>query len=333
MSGIGIEIARECLREHLVNLGYRQETIKQNLARASIFFKYIRSRGITDLREVSAKEMREYLGYIDSMISDKTGTHLSEGTKRNVFDSAKRVFKSLYLAELIIADPCQYVESKRKSKEAPRTVLSQNETEKLLSSIDTSTRIGKRDRALFELLYSSGLRISEALKLKVSDIDFEKRELVVRKGKLGKDRVVPVTEVGIVFLKLFLGKMSRRRKRGYVFEWNGERLKTCAAESRLKKWAKSAGVYRKRFSLHSIRHSTATHLLENGADIRYVQELLGHESIQTTVKYTHWNFESLKKYYKSFHPRENEYYEEVDEEYRGKLDKLRRELVEYGTKE
>jgi integrase/recombinase XerD len=297
-----------------------------------MFFGYLTHANLADLREVNANEIRGYLSHLGVAVSEKTGKPLCDGTKRNAFGSVKQVFKSLYLAELILANPCRDIKLKRKEREAPRAILTQKETDKFLTAIDTTTRIGMRDRALFELLYSSGLRIGEALKLRVRDVDFEAREIAVRKGKMGKDRIVPVTAVGIAFLKLFLGRISERRKRGYVFEWKGGKLKMCAANMRLKLWAQKAGVYKKRLSLHSIRHSCATHLLENGADLRYVQELLGHESIETTVRYTHWNVESLKKFYKSYHPRENEYYEEADAEYRTKLAKLKAELAKDRTR-
>jgi integrase/recombinase XerD len=326
MSKLTVEMARECYREYLVSLGFRPDTVKMRLLYAFRFFSYLVQRGHTDLRDVTVKEIRDYIECIDVEVSEKTGKRLSEGTKRISFVSVKQVFKSLYLCELIIVNPCHGLEMKRKGKDAPRVILTQKETEKLLTGIDISTPIGMRDRTLCELLYSSALRISEALKLKVSDVDFDKREVLVR-GKRSKDRVVPVTGVGIAFVKLFLGRMGKRRKRGYVFEWKGDRFKKCAANARFKEWARKAGVYKKRLSIHSLRHSTATHLLENGANLRYVQELLGHESIETTVRYTHWNAESLKKYYKSYHPGENEYYEEVDEEYRAKLEKLKEELV------
>ena len=332
MSKLLIEMARESLREFLVNSGYHRHTVTMHLATASMFFRYLTRCNLFDLREVSVKVIREYLAHLDIMISEKTGKRLSGGTKRIAFTSVKLIFKSLYLAELIVANPCREITLKRQRIESVRAILTQDEIETLLSGIETATPIGLRDRTLFELLYSSGLRIGEALRLKVSDIDFDKREIAVRKGKMCKDRLVPVTAVAAAFLKLYLNRTGNRQKRGYLFEYNRRRLDKSTANKRFKDWAAKTGVFKKGLSLHSIRHSIATHLLENGADLRYVQELLGHESIETTVRYTHWNFESLKKYYKSYHPRENEYYEEVSGEYRTNLVKLKNELEKDRTR-
>lgn len=326
MSRLSIEIVKECLKDFLVNSGFHPDTVKLRVADACKFFSYLTHAGVMDIREVTVKEIRGYVEYLDTLISKRTGRLLREGTKRNMFVSVKQVFTSLYLSELIIVNPCQDLQMKRKRIDSIKAILTQEETEKLLSGIDIAAPIGMRDRALFEIIYSSGLRISEALKLKISDVDFNKREILI-KGKKGKDRVVPITGVGIVFLKLFLDSMGRLKERGYVFEWVGTRFKKCAANHRFKEWAIKTGVYKKGLSVHSLRHSIATHLLENGADLRYVQELLGHESIETTVTYTHWNVESLKKHYKSYHPGENVYYEEVDDEYKKKIKQLKDELA------
>ena len=189
-------------------------------------------------------------------------------------------------------------------------------------------------RAIFELIYSSGLRVSEAVNLNMSDIDFAGRILTVREGKGGRDRTVPFSEVAALFLKRYIGKGRKEfvsAIRGLpeepLFLSEYGRLSSVTVRKYFKEILEKTNIKRKRLTVHSIRHSCATHLLEAGADVRYVQELLGHESIETTVKYTHLMMENLKRAYRSAHPRENEYYEEIDEEYLQNIENLKEEIV------
>lgn len=205
-------------------------------------------------------------------------------------------------------------------------MVSQENMRKLLEWIHTDSVCGIRDRAIYELIYSSGLRAGEAARLKVGDVDFENRILYIRKSKHGKDRFVPVTEGAAAFLAYYLEERIAK-KESYVFPGTKNRhIAVTTISRRFKGWAKKAGVYEKGLCIHSVRHATATHLLENGAGIRYVQELLGHESIETTVSYTKQLYRSLKQMYKRYHPRENEYYKEVDEEYCKRIDELESRL-------
>jgi len=184
--------------------------------------------------------------------------------------------------------------------------------------------LGLRDRALFEFPYSSGLRDGEMANLTVEDLDTEERMVRVYQGKGGKDRTVPVSEVAMVFLNRYLRQRSPRP--GALFLGRLSPLKGSGINSRFKKLLQQADLYRPGLTAHSIRHSLGTHLLENGADLRYVQELLGHESIETTVVYTHELYENMKKIYKSYHPRENQLWQEVDGEYLKRLEAFRKEI-------
>jgi len=143
---------------------------------------------------------------------------------------------------------------------------------------------------------------------------------LIRNSKFGKDRVVPITETAEKFLKRYLA--GRSSKSEYVFLSANGRITGSTVGHRFRDLLARHNMKRKNISAHSVRHSTATHLLEHGADVRYVQELLGHESIETTVRYTHTLHESLKRVYRIFHPRENEYFKEVDAEYVKKVEEL-----------
>jgi site-specific recombinase XerD len=188
-----------------------------------------------------------------------------------------------------------------------------------------TTAVGLRDRALFELIYSSGLRVSEAAALKVSDIDFERRLMVVR-GKFDRDRMVPVSEVARDFLQRFLHDKLERPD-AWAFEGTrgatkGRHLRGSSISGRFRILLREFGMDRPEISTHSIRHSTATHLLENGASVRHVQELLGHRNIESTVRYTQVMTDALVMVYRRHHPREHELFEAVDEEYEKRLSTL-----------
>jgi integrase/recombinase XerD len=191
-------------------------------------------------------------------------------------------------------------------------VFSEEEITRLrfLDGIDIHQPLGLRDRAIFELLYSSGLRASEVGKLNRGDIDLDSRMLIVRDAKSSKDRVVPISEVAHRFLSLYLGGASNAQHPAFLGQKG--RIGPGCVTRRFGFHLARAGLEGKGLSVHSIRHATATHLLAHGADLRYVQELLSHQSIETTVVYTNELFENLKRIYKSFHPRENALYREID---------------------
>ena len=208
-----------------------------------------------------------------------------------------------------------------------REIFARDEINAFLDCIPVKDFLKK---AVFELMYSSGLRVSEIVNLNLSDIDLSERTLAVREGKGSKDRFVPFSEVACMFLKRYIDK--GRKGLGYreddaLFLTEYGRISGSTIRKYFGEILKRANITRKHLTVHSIRHTCATHLLESGADVRYVQELLGHETIETTVKYTHLMMENLKRAYKSGHPRENEYYEEVDAEYLENIDKLKSEIL------
>ena len=288
-------------------------------------------RGKTDLRDVGRGDVVSYLEYINLYQSERRKAPLSASTKASMFLAVRQAFGFLTLSEYVLKNPCDGVNYKVKKKGLIRAVLTEDEMAALLDSIDPGTQMGLRDRAMFELMYSSGLRISEALALRTSDIDFENKTVFVRRGKGRKDRLVPLNEAALLFLEK---QTAQGRKAGgdLVFRGVIGNLTKSVMNGRFKKLAFEAGIEKRNLSVHSIRHSVATHLLERGADLRYVQELLGHECIETTTIYTRLTAESLKRVYKRFHARENEHYKEVDSEYVKRLNTFAAELEKLRAK-
>jgi integrase/recombinase XerD len=310
---------RNVFKAWLTDAGYNERTIRTKLAYAKDFLCFVSGK-VGDFREAGKDIIIEYVKHLEGKRSERIGVCYASRTKAGMFGVVKLVFRCLYVSELILSNPARDVEYKPLGKKTIREILSASRIAEFLDGIKTDSARGLQRRAMFELMYSSALRVSEVSKLTVGDIDFESRMILIRQAKWEKDRVVPVSDVAMKFLAAYLA--GRTNKDELVFPFKGGWINRL-----FKKLLRKAEMYRKGLSAHSIRHSTATHLLENGADLRYVQELLGHESIETTCIYTHELYENMKRIYKTYHPRENEYFREVDEAYMKELLSLKAECI------
>jgi len=221
--------------------------------------------------------------------------------------SAIRSFHKFLLAEDILSgDPCEHIEGPKIRRYLP-DVLSFPEIEKILSSIKSDLRFGIRDRAMIELLYASGLRISELLRLPIREIYFNESFVRIL-GKGSKERLVPTSERALNWIRQYLDRVrpsldKQRRSDGITFlNARGKPLSRMGFWKILQGHVRNSGI-KKQVHPHTFRHSFATHLLEGGADLRAVQEMLGHADISTTQIYTHLDRSYLKQVYKEFHPR------------------------------
>ena len=311
--------------EYLQGIGVKESSIVGIMSNFRVFITYLRDREIKDFRSVTPIILRDYSTVLLESINKKTGKPYSSSIKIHRFSVVKQFYKFLYGSELILCNPAEDVVFNIAKKSKIREVFGKDEIATFLDKIDLKDTCGLRDRTIFELMYSSGLRVSEVADLKIKDIDFSSRMLMVRNGKWGKDRVVPISIVASKFLQKYLvGR--RNKKESSVFLGTRGSLKGASITERFNTRMKRYKMNRPGLVTHSIRHSVATHLLESGAGIRYVQALLGHESIETTVRYTHMLYDNMKKIYKSYHPRENEYYKEVDSNYLLELEEFRDRL-------
>ncbi len=220
--------------------------------------------------------------------------------------SAIRTFYRFLSAEgLPQSDPTQYLDPPKLGRKLP-TVLSRWEVERLLEQPDASSPLGIRDRAMLEFLYATGLRVSELLALSCSQLLF--REGLVRTfGKGSKERMVPVGQKAIEWVTRYLTdvrpRLCKGRSQGVLFlNRRGQPMSRMGFWRILRRYVQMAGI-EKKVSPHTLRHSFATHLLEGGADLRAVQEMLGHTDISTTQIYTHIDREYLKEVHRTFHPR------------------------------
>lgn len=241
------------------------------------------------------QDLREWL-------IDLSGRRLSENSKRRLLSSLRGFYKFLMFEGHIKENPAENLDSPQRSSYLPK-FLNQAEVELLFSQPDVSTETGLRDRAILELMYSSGLRVSEAVNIQTRDIDLDGGVLTCT-GKGSKTRKVPVGASAVEWVKSYL---TLRRKKENIEVQNlfvtpaGRPLNRQMIHAFIKDYALICGL--KDVSPHTLRHSFATHLIQNRADIRSVQQMLGHADISTTQIYTHITDAHLKKSYEKFHPR------------------------------
>lgn len=324
MSALDAAKAGAVLLQYMQDLRYKHSTIRGKSHYLEHFFRFAAEQGITDLRDVSASLIERFLAVEQQAVSVKTGLPYRRGTLLAAYGAVRLLFASLYQAELLLSNPAREVTFKTRAKIGLRAVFTEEEIARFLDGIDVRQKLGLRDRAIFELIYSSGLRAGEVGKLNRGDIDLISRMLIVRDAKWSKDRVVPISEVAHRFLSLYLAGANDPQRPAFL-GLKG-RIGIGCVGRRFHFHLARAGLEGKGLSVHSIRHATATHLLAHGADLRYVQELLGHQSIETTVVYTNELFENLKRIYKSFHPRENALYREIDEDYQARIQRFLKRL-------
>lgn len=236
---------------------------------------------------------------------------ISERTQARWVSSTKAFYKYLFEEELIQENPTSLLEGPKLGLYLPDT-LSFDDVEKLVSVIDQSTDIGQRNFCIIEVLYGCGLRVSELIDLKLSDINFNESYIRVE-GKGKKVRFVPLAPYTQKFFQNYIQhtrshmRVAPKSTDVAFLNTRGTALSRVMVFIMIKEMAAKAGIYRS-ISPHTFRHSFATHLLQNGADLRFIQELLGHSSITTTQVYTHLETENLRTAIIDFHPRNNKHH-------------------------
>ncbi len=263
-------------------------------------------RDLTKLRAWADKNGFELLTLtrqdLRKWLIDLGQTNLSENSKRRMISAMRGFYKFLMIDGHIKTNPSDNLDSPQKGFYLPK-FLNQAEMEMLLSQPDVSTETGLRDRAILELMYASGLRVSEALNVTLKDVDLDSGILTTT-GKGSKTRRVPVGSCAVEWLKSYL--VLRRRKENIevpnlFLTPLGRPLNRQLIYNFIREYAEKCGL--EGISPHTLRHSFATHLIQNRADIRSVQQMLGHADISTTQIYTHITDAHLKRSYDQFHPR------------------------------
>jgi integrase/recombinase XerD len=253
----------------------------------------------TSPEKISADNLRSFIRHCSA-------NGMSARSQSRIISGFKSLFRYL-LAERIVADnPAALIETPRLGMKLPE-VLSVDEVFRLADAVDLSRPEGHRNRAIIETLYGCGLRVSEVVNLLITNLRFEE-EFIRVIGKGDKERLVPIGGLAMKYISIYLDEVRRKTKVAKGFEntvylnRSGKKLSRISIFNIIKYTAQRAGIT-KTISPHTLRHSFATHLVEGGADLRAVQEMLGHESITTTEIYTHLDREYLRETIIRFHPR------------------------------
>jgi integrase/recombinase XerD len=241
---------------------------------------------------------------LEAFIFDTFKTLRSEATQARVLAGIHSFFRFLLYKDYIDQDPSELLEGPRKSKHLP-TVLSLEEVNAMMAAIDLSTNEGHRNRAMMEMLYGSGLRVSELVNLRLSRIYLNEHYMLIE-GKGAKQRLVPLSPVAEEWFSYWMQERAswpvkpESKDIAFVNRY-GRPLTRAMVFTIVRRLCEAAGIT-KTVSPHTLRHSFATHLLQNGADLRVIQQLLGHEDLATTEIYTHVDVQDLRKAVLQFHP-------------------------------
>lgn len=287
----------ECIEKFIeyliIDKKYSENTVKSyknDLKKYETFMKNI------NIQNIKENHIKKYLKYLKDNNNDNRTINHNISTLRSFY-------KFLLIEKIIKDNPMEYIEMPKTKKSLPKT-LSIEEIDKLLD-IKLNDHFSYRNKAMLELMYSSGLRVSELVNVKIHDIDVS--NCIIRiMGKGKKERIVPLGDYAIKYIELYLkehrNKLIKRELNEYLFLNNhGKKMTRQGFFKILKQLAQQKNI-KTDFSPHTLRHSFATHLLNGGADLRSIQEMLGHESISTTQIYTHVSKEQLKENYNNYHP-------------------------------
>ncbi|SHJ65831.1 integrase/recombinase XerD [Anaerobranca californiensis DSM 14826] len=281
-----------------VERGLAQNTVLSYERDLKKFISFLKDCNFSDWSEIKRQQI---ITYLLKLQEEKMAP---ASISRNLA-AIRSFFNYLTTENLLGEDPAKDLDSPKLSKKLPK-IITVEEVEELLNQPDETDKIGIRDRAMLELLYASGLRVSELISLEVDDVNLDLGFLRCQ-GKGSKERIVPLGKMAIHYIQLYL-EQSRPKLVKNIYQkklflnFHGRPMTRQGFWKIIKKYAKQSGINTE-ITPHTFRHSFATHLLENGADLRSVQEMLGHADISTTQIYTQVTGKKLKNIHKKFHPR------------------------------
>jgi integrase/recombinase XerD len=285
--------------------GFTLETVRTYRSRLRLFLQWCGERGLTRVNEVTVGLFERYQRYLHQR-RKPNGSAQGMGSQVQHLCAVQQFYRWLVRRHLVLSNPAADIELPKVPQQLPMKVLSAAEAERVLAQPRVETPLGLRDRALLELLYSTGMRRTELRGLNVTDVDFARGVVRVHAGKGNKDRVVPIGERALQWLQRYLDDVRPR----YLFGqqqpalWlnsDGARLGGNHIGIMVRDCIEQAEV-NKTGSCHLFRHTAATLMLENGADIRFIQAMLGHASLQTTQIYTQVSVSKLKEVHNATHP-------------------------------
>ena len=295
-------------REHMAARGLTRETVRHRGNKAAQMLRFLAAAGLADLKDVTRAHIDAYLAYLAGDYRTKGGGSISVEHLRAHHLCVKDFFAWLEREGRILRSP--YGVRQMTPRVLPArlpAVLTPEEVVRVLEAADSRTLLGLRDRSMLELLYSTGMRKGELVALNVADFSFEKQEVVILKSKSNKGRVVPVGEYARHFTECYIRTVRSllvkddEEKAIFVGQHSGRRIAVRTVAQLVARAVRRSGVA-KPVTPHTFRHSMATHMLRNRADLRYIQAILGHSRITSTELYTHVSLEDLKEVLRRAHP-------------------------------
>ncbi len=274
------------------NKNFSTQTLRAYRSDLSQYLAFLNAEGCPSLGDASKLLLRKFLALLKKQ-------NYSKATVARKLACIRSLYKYLCREGILELNPLESIRTPKQDKRLPH-FMSVNDVETLLNIPEQNTVLGIRDKAIMETLYSTGIRVSELVGMNVVDVDFF-NEVVKVKGKGKKERLAPIGNHALHAIRLYLDKRNSD-KPALFLNHHGGRLTDRSVARMLEKYVKIGGMC-STISPHTFRHSFATHLLDNGADLRSVQELLGHANLSTTQIYTHVTTERLKQVYNKAHPR------------------------------
>lgn len=269
------------------------------------FIGWCDERGLNQPQSITKPILESYQRYLYYYRQEHTGEPLSPTTRARYLTNIKQFFKWLTQENYLLYNPASELILPKTTASLP-VVLTEEEIEKLLQQPDINTPYGIRDRAILELFYSAGLRRTELCNLQVSDLSISRMTVFIREGKGGKDRLLPVGERAIAWLTRYLNDVRQElllnvSEPTLFLNDYGEPFRDSKLGDKVKRYMKNAGINAPG-SCHLLRHAMATHMLENGAELRFIQAMLGHADYRATQVYTHVSIRKLQEIHAATHP-------------------------------
>ncbi len=293
---------------HLLVIGRSPNTLKGRKYDLAEFRRFLEKEAVYMPEEITDDIMKEYQEELAFRITAK-GNPLAPRSQAQLLGVAKSFTRYLKENDYILYDPGEKIKVPKKPKRLPRVILSNTEVNTLINTPDTRTNPGYRDRIILEILYDTAIRRAEITDIRISDIDLESGYIHVT-GKGDKDRVVPLSERVCDMVKNYIlfarPTFIKGDDPGYLIlnRW-GKKMFGNGIWCVVKRYSKIAGL-KNSVTTHTFRHTCATHMLRNGAPVRHLQEMLGHESLESTQIYTRVTINDLKDVHSKYHPGENE---------------------------
>jgi len=291
--------------ESLASRNYSKGTLEGRRDALNAFFSWAVERDLSRAGQITRPILEGYQRWL-WRCTKANGQRLGWSTQRNRLGILKDFFRWITRQNVILHNPASELELPRMEKRLPQDVLTQSEVERLMAVPNVDDPLGVRDRAMLELFYTCGLRRTELCRLELPDLNVERGTLHIRHGKGKKDRVVPVGQRAIAWLERYLKEARPRlsldtRTQAFFLTAYGDAFNPDVVSRMVSAWLKAAGLKRKG-CCHVLRHTCATLMLENGADIRFIQQLLGHEKLDTTAIYTEVSIKQLQEVHARCHP-------------------------------